>query len=319
MDLPLRRAPRTAGLAIALLLAALLAGCAAPQTRSLQERGRSPLGYQLLHVPFHPQEDHACGPAALATVLGASGADASPDGLAREVYLPGREGSLAPELLAAARRHGRFAVEIPPTLDALLAEIDAGHPVLVLLNLGLNVFPVWHYAVVTGYDLPRSELHLHSGRQADAVFALSTFERTWMRGGGFAMVVAPAGELPATASFDRMLEAAAALERLDPRAALPAWQALAAREPSRFEPRMGAGNSSAALGDLAGARAAFEAATRLAPGNGDAWNNLASVLHGLHEDALAAGAIARALEIGGANRATYEKTAGEIHAGRQDP
>ena len=43
--------------------------------------------------------------AALATVLSAAGAAATPESLVEEVYLPGRRDSLQVALMAAARRH----------------------------------------------------------------------------------------------------------------------------------------------------------------------------------------------------------------------
>ena len=57
-------------------------------------------------TPFFPQERFQCGPAALTTVLVASGADVSLDAVVDQVYLPGREGSLQIELTAAARQIG---------------------------------------------------------------------------------------------------------------------------------------------------------------------------------------------------------------------
>lgn len=45
---------------------------------------------------------------------------------------------------AAARRHGAVAYVLPDRLDALLEEITAGHPVVVLQNLGLQWIPSWH-------------------------------------------------------------------------------------------------------------------------------------------------------------------------------
>ena len=63
---------------------------------------------QLSSVPFYPQEAYQCGPAALAGVLGAAGVAATPSSLAPQVYLPGRQGSLQLELMAASRRAGRI-------------------------------------------------------------------------------------------------------------------------------------------------------------------------------------------------------------------
>jgi hypothetical protein len=67
---------------------------------------------ELADTPFFPQEALQCGPAALATVLGAAGVAAHPDALAREVYTPGLGGSLQLELVAAAR-----AARVPALRD----------------------------------------------------------------------------------------------------------------------------------------------------------------------------------------------------------
>ena len=302
----------------AVLAAAALAGCAAPQSDALLARARAgervPQAHSLAGVPFFPQVDHACGPASLASLLAASGAGVEPQVLVPELLVPGRSGTLAPEMLAAARRHGRLAVQIPGTLDAILSEVDAGRPVAVLLNLGLGWLPLWHYAVVTGYDLRAGELHLHSGSREDEAFAIEVFERTWARAGHWAMVATLPGDLPASPPYDSLLLAAAALERTDPAAARLSWRALAEREPARFEPWMGIGNSSAALGEPGRAREAFEQAVHLAPDRADAWNNLASVLAQQGELARAREAIARALLLPGGHRDIIERTAREIAA-----
>ena len=101
----------------------LLSGCAAipDAVRDLPE-GAS---VELDDAPFYPQERFQCGPAALTTVLVASGADVALDAIVDEVYLPGREGSLQVELVAAGRRHGRLPYLIDGTLASVHAEIEA--------------------------------------------------------------------------------------------------------------------------------------------------------------------------------------------------
>ena len=85
-------------------------------------------------------------------MLNVRGMTVTPGELIPQVYLPAREGSLQAEIVAATCRRGLLAPPVEPALDALLAEIAAGHPVLVLQNLGLNWLPRWHYAVAIGYD-----------------------------------------------------------------------------------------------------------------------------------------------------------------------
>ncbi len=101
---------------------------------------------ELTATPFFPQQDYLCGPAALATVLGASGRDVHPDELIEALYIPARRGSLQVELMAAARRHGRLAIELPGGLPAIVEQLEAGRPVLVLQNLAIDLWPAWHYA-----------------------------------------------------------------------------------------------------------------------------------------------------------------------------
>ena len=143
------------GAATALLLAALVSGCAAPQVAGLLERPPRdlPPSAEIATTPFYAQEDYQCGPASLAALLNHAGRDATPASLAPQVYLPARQGSLQAELLAATRRHGLLAYVLEPRLEALLREIAAGAPVLVLQNLALDWAPQWHYAVAIGYDL----------------------------------------------------------------------------------------------------------------------------------------------------------------------
>ena len=176
--------------------------------------------------PFFPQTDYECGPAALATALGAAGIDVRPEALTEQVYLPARQGSLQLEMLAAARRRGALAVRLPGTLDALLRELAAGRPVVVLQNLSLPIVPRWHYAVVVGYDLAARELLLRSGTTERQALGLTPFEHTWARGGHWAFVAVPPGELPASASEDEVTAASVAFERV----AQPAARAARLRE-----------------------------------------------------------------------------------------
>ena len=78
-----------------------------------------------------------------------------------EVYTPARKGSLQMAMIAAARRHGRLAYQISD-LESLWPEIAAGNPIVILLNLGTSWLPIWHYAVVAGYDTSREHVIMRS-------------------------------------------------------------------------------------------------------------------------------------------------------------
>ena len=287
--------------------ALLLSGCATPQVTLLDAHWPAELPAQvaLSQVPFFPQEDYECGPAALAMVANAAGVKVTPDALVDQVYLPGRQGSLQPEMLAATRRQGLLAYPLQPSIENVLREVAAGNPVLVFQNLAFSIYPVWHYAVVMGYDRARHVLLLHSGRTERMEISLFAFERTWARGQYWAMLALPPGQLPATAEPQAYATAAATLERTDARGAQQAFAAALQRWPDERAALLGAGNSAYALGQREVAEKAYRQAVRKHPDFADGWNNLAQVLMELGRRAEASQAIARAVALGGARRPEY--------------
>ena len=309
----MRRATAWPGVVPALVLVFLVAGCAAPQTQKIiaDADGVAPRA-EVASVPFFAQQKYYCGPAALAMALSWSGLPVTRDDLVGQVYTPGREGSLRSDIVAAARRNGRLAVPVGRLSD-LLGELAAGHPVVVFQNLGLGWAPQWHFAVAVGYDLAARSIHLRSGMEQRRITALDTFERTWARGGSWALVVLPPGRLPATARETPVVRAAAALERVGRHAeAAAAYDAASRRWPASLGAVLGLGNARHALGDLAGAEAAFLRATRRHPRAAGAWNNLAHVLGRLGRRADAMSAARTAVALGGRDRATYRKTLRQV-------
>jgi hypothetical protein len=257
----------------AALLALALAGCAGAPQRPPGAAQR----LELAAVPFFPQDRYQCGPAALATLLGASGANVEPAELVSEVYLPARHGSLQLELLAAARRHGRVAYPLPPDRRALDAELAAGRPVLVLQNFGSASHPAAHYAVVVGYG--PGYLLLRSGLTERLKLNESRFDGTWARAERWAFVALRPGELPASADARVYTEAASAFEAVaSDAAAAAAFGAATERWPTEPAGWLGLGNARERGGDLGGAEAAYRAALEVAPGYVAARNNLADLL-----------------------------------------
>ncbi len=321
MNPGLRRSknPATAGFFLAALLGALLlGGCAiSPQWDALDQRWPAdiPRAHEITQVPFFPQDDYECGPAALAMASQVAGAKVLPDDLTAQVYLPGRKGSLQTEMKATGRRQGLLSYQLAPTLEALLREVAAGHPVIVLQNLSLSMsYPVWHYAVVIGYDLPRARLLLHSGRTERMTMFMPTFERTWALGRYWAMVVLPPGTLPATATAEAHATEVAALERVAPAAARVAYARGLQNWPEHRASLLGAGNAAYAMRDLPAAAAAYTAATQKHPDFADAWNNLAHVLYEQKDWAAAQAAVARAVALGGPRLARYQALEAQIRA-----
>jgi tetratricopeptide (TPR) repeat protein len=272
---------------------------------------------ELADTPFFPQRDYQCGPAALAIVLAASGVAVDADELVAEVFLPGRRGSLQPELVAAARKRGRLPYLVAPQLQALVAQLVAGTPVMVMQKLGAGPWPGWHYAVLVGYDAATDAFLLRSGTDQRLEVPARRFLTTWDRAGRWAMVTLTPGVLPALAEPARYTEAAAGLEavgRLDD--AERAYEAATRQWPGEALPRLGLANLAYARGDLRAAERGYREAIELEPGNVAARNNRAEVLMKLGCPASARQEIeaAHALAAGGPLAAAVAATAIRIAA-----
>jgi tetratricopeptide (TPR) repeat protein len=259
------------------LLALSLAACSS--SPPLREYNLAAARVDLVTTPFFPQDQYQCGPAALATVLAASGSPATPEALAPQIYVPERQGSLQAEIVAATRRHGRVPYVLNTRLEDLLAEVAAGTPVLVLQNLGLAHLPQWHYAVVVGFDAEADSLLLRSGTTERLKMNRVRFQGTWARAANWAMVAALPDQPPATADSGNWLQAASAFEELDqPALATTAYRAASLRWPDQPLVWQALANASYAQHDLSGAAVALRKAVALAP-SAAGHNNLAHVLH----------------------------------------
>jgi hypothetical protein len=289
-------------------------GCATLQTDRVRATANAfPQPVELTAVPFFPQEEYQCGPAALATVLNAAGVTVTPDQLVQEVYLPKRKGSLQLEMIGAARRHGRVPYVLRPELESLFAEVASGNPVLILQNLSFWWYPKWHYAVVVGFDLPHDRIVLRSGKEPRHDIPIEIFERTWRRSRYWAMVVLSPDRLPFTAEEIPYVQAVVPFERLArwPEAST-AYSAALKRWPKSLAAQVGLGNSRYALGDASGAEEAFRQATLEHPDAAAAFNNLAQVLADQHKWPEARTAALRAVELGGPQIETFRETLKQI-------
>ncbi len=242
-------------------------------------------------VPFYPQQGQWCGPASLAAALNYSAFPATPSSLANDVFLPGRGGSLQVEMVTAARRAGALAYPLRPLLVDLLREVAAGHPVLVLQDIGFGLISAWHYALVIGYNYPAGELYLRSGTTPRLVMPFTLFEASWRTGQYWSMVVLPPDVMPATANETDMLVALlamsqshAAQQTLTPpiptrrNPAVTGFQTFLGRWPSNEIASAALANLHYANHDLNEAEAVLRAALLRQPQSTALRNNLAQVL-----------------------------------------
>lgn len=260
---------------VAIFFAALaLSACASPtrQTRDLL-RAEMPPVRVLEATPFVSQAKGDCGPAALSMAIQSAGRPVDYAALSAKV-MTSTKGSLPSDLTAAARREGLMAIRVEG-LQSIAREINAGHPVVVFQNLGIGIWPRWHFALAVGYDLPQQQLVLHSGQQAFRREPLRFFERTWTLADEWALVVLEPKDLSVTAGELEHLKAASALEQLGfVREAGEAYESILSRWPDSLAGLIGAGNSRYALGQRADAIRFLRKASRLHPDSAVAKHNL---------------------------------------------
>ncbi|MDX9686737.1 PA2778 family cysteine peptidase [Halopseudomonas formosensis] len=263
-------------------LTVLLSACAGRSPMVMPEAtelAHLPDRILLQDVPFHAQDAYQCGPASLAMVLNHRGVAATPDSLKDRVYLPERKGTLQVEMISAAREQDLLVYPLDKDLQAILTELAAGNPVLVMQNLAFNWYPQWHYAVVVGYDLNAREMLVHSGLNKAQREPFHVFMRTWSRADYWARVMLPPGQLPATARPLTYLRAASDLEQTGRlQSAEAAYRSAVEQWPDQPTARFGLGNTLWAGDKRPAALEQFQQLVNDFPDFQPGWNNLATGL-----------------------------------------
>lgn len=274
----------------------------------------------VLDVPFYTQSDNYCGPAALSMVAAYYDIETDIDELSKKVYTPKKGGSLQIEMQAAARSLGLIAFPTQLDLPSLSLEIDSGHPVIILQNLSLSIYPVWHYAVVTGRDVYRLHFLLHSGEHEYYRSPWHTLRNTWERSDYWAMVMLPAGQLPASIKLDHALRAAIDLEKIGQyRLAQTTYQAIHERWPDSFAALAGIANTHMYLNEPLAASRAYRQALALNTQSAELLNNFAYTAEALGCQITAIDAVACALKMSHQNNPAIVDTLQQLQAKYSQP
>ncbi|CAN5670623.1 hypothetical protein BH10BDE1_BH10BDE1_16320 [soil metagenome] len=293
-----------------------LSGCAS-QTRQvdrlLSAPRTEPRSRTIEKVPFINQSAGHCGPATLAMVMQSYGHSVSVDDLASQVYTPGLNGTFQTDMISASRRKGMMAIPIEG-FTALLAEVSAGHPVIVFENLALSWLPQWHYAVVYGFDLDHETVQMHSGPEAAKVWDIRKLERSWELADYWGLVVLPPDKLSASADELSHAKAAAGLDQANHlNEAQIAYRAMLTRWPESLTALIGVSNKAFEAGNYAQAVTYLTTATVHHPRVAAAWHNraLAEMAAGMKKPARASAN--RALDLVASElRSQYESSLAEI-------
>lgn len=235
-----------------LIIASALAGCVSNTLQtdrlynsenSSENNVKSNLKSSVMNAaPFIEQKAGHCGPATLAMAIGATGSPYDLKEITDQVYSPDARGSLQETMIASARRQGFLAIPLSG-LSNLLQEVQAGHSVVIFENLGIKWIPQWHYALVTGYDLEKRILIMHSGPSPNEKIEMGEFELSWKLADYWGLLVLKPSELSATADEITHIRAAAALEKLEKtKEAEEAYLNILKRWPKSLIARIGLGN-----------------------------------------------------------------------------
>lgn len=259
-----------------LLFLILVSSCS---TRSLLT-GKYPIKEKnkITSVEFISQEKYQCGPASLAMMFSHLGEDIDEKQFASMVFTPDKHGSFQSDMISAVRRQKFLPLPIN-NLKNLLTEVDAGNPVLILQNLGLKWFPVWHYAVVVGYDLNKSEMIIHSGTDAYSRLGFYTFNKTWDRSENWGLLVVRPGTVPVSTTEVQLVSGIAQLEAMSYfEEAEKGYESVLKKFPASLGALIGLGNVHFERDRFSESVKFLKKATTVDPHSAQAWHNLALAL-----------------------------------------
>ncbi len=160
---------------VSILLVLLLCGCA-PVARVPDAPLKADL-HMIEKVPFFPQEEYQCGPASLASVLNYWGVSSSPDEIAKTIYSRSARGTLNIDMVMYAQARGLEASQYRGAWEDLRQKIDAGFPLVVLVDYGFWVLQSNHFMVVLGYR--EDDVIVHSGRDEKKIIRKEDFLKSW--------------------------------------------------------------------------------------------------------------------------------------------
>ncbi len=193
--------------------------------------------------------------------------------------IPAKGGTLQIELVTAARADGLIAYPLEPTFESLFSELEAHHPVIVLVNRSFSWYPLWHYAPVIGYNEEKRSIQVHFSDQPNEALSIATFAALWKRSGNWGIVLLPPGELPSSVSSKTYLRAAYEFEKTgDGEGAIRAYQRALTRWPEDTDILFALANADFNAFHLSEAEENYRKLLALKPSHATALNNLSILL-----------------------------------------
>lgn len=135
-----------------------------------------------IHVPYVGDGGvkNGCGLAALAMAANYWGQDLTVGELRKEVSRPKTPISSL-ELIRLAGRHDLWAYPYRGSIPDIKTKLQAGVPLITLLNFGLGPLSITHYGVITGFNPNKKVICFHTTWKKDSFLSVSVFDFFWSR------------------------------------------------------------------------------------------------------------------------------------------
>lgn len=149
----------------------------------------SKVGQIIRNVPFYPQESYHCGPASLAGILNFWGVTVLPEEIAVEIYSRSARGTFTLDMVLYPEKRGLKATQYEGSLEDVKKKIDAGYPLIVMVDNGFWIYQKEHFMVVLGYH--ENGVIVNSGRDQYKFIHLSDFLKSWKRTRYWTLLITP--------------------------------------------------------------------------------------------------------------------------------
>ncbi len=143
-------------------------------------------------VPFFAQEKDRCGPASLAGVMNYWKVEVSPDEISQAIFSESARGTLDIDMVVFPQKQGLAAEQYSGGMEDLKKQIDAGYPLVVLLDYGFWVYQKDHYMVIIGYN--DKGVIANSGKVRGEFMAEKDFLRAWGKTKFWTLLIKQGGE-----------------------------------------------------------------------------------------------------------------------------
>lgn len=145
----------------------------------------------IMSVPFFPDDEYMCGPAAMAGVLGFYDDRITLSEVRQGVFSHIFKGTLTMDMLLYAKKRGYRAEYYKSSFDDLKSHIKRDEPLILFLNLGIEEKPRGHFITVTGYHDTLRVVIANDGLEERKVITYEDLEEDWGKTGYSAILILP--------------------------------------------------------------------------------------------------------------------------------